>query len=99
MVFHKVPFLDQDYLLNIYIYDLCNVSTMLKCILFADDTTIICSKYYLEELCTEVISELDKVNDLFNINKLSLNLNKSNFMLFSSSKSSGNVHITIKIFI
>ena len=28
-------------LFNIYISDLCNVSSMLRCVLFADDTTII----------------------------------------------------------
>ena len=83
-------------LFNIYINDLCNVSSMLRCVLFADDTTIICSKYDLKELCTEVNNELNKVSDWFNINKLSLNLNKTNFMLFASSKSSVYVPITIK---
>ena len=84
-------------LFNIYINDLCNVSSMLRCVLFADDTTIICSKYDLKELCTEVNNELNKVDsDWFNINKLSLNLNKTNFMLFANSKSSVYVPITIK---
>ena len=83
-------------LFNIYINDLCNVSSMLRCVLFADDTTIICSKYDLKELCTEVNNELNKVSDWFNINKLSLNLNKTNFMLFANSKSSVYVPITIK---
>ena len=83
-------------LFNIYINDLCNVSSMLRCVLFADDTTIICSKYDLKELCTEVNNELNKVSDWFNINKLSLNVNKTNFMLFANSKSSVYVPITIK---
>ena len=61
-------------ILSVYINDLCNVSSILKCSLFADDTAITCSKYDLKELCTEVSSELNKVNDWFNINKLSLNL-------------------------
>ena len=46
---------------------------MLRYVLFADDTTIICSKYDLKEICTEVNNELNKVYDWFNINKLSLN--------------------------
>ena len=83
-------------LFNIYINDLCNVSSILRCVLFADDTTIICSKYDLKELCTEVSNELNKVNDWFNIDKLSLNLNKTNFMLFANSKSSVYAPITIK---
>ena len=76
--------------------DLCNVSSILRCILFADDTTIICSKYDFNELCTEESSDLIKVNDWFNINKLSFNLNKTNFMLFVNSKSSVYVPIAIK---
>ena len=54
-------------LFNIYINDLSNVSSMLRCVLFADDTTNICSKYGLKEQCTEVSNELNKVNDWFNI--------------------------------
>ena len=46
--------------------------------------------------CTEVSNELNKVNDWSNINKVSLNSNKTNFMLFANSKSSVNVPITIK---
>ena len=83
-------------LFNIYINDLCNVSSILRCVLFAEDTTIICSKYDLEELCTEVSNELNKVNDWFSINKLSLNINKTNFMLFANSMRSVDVYITIK---
>ena len=66
----------------------------MRCVLFADDTT--CSKYDLKELCTEVSNELNKVNDWFNIKKLSLNLNKTNFMLFVNSRSSVYAAITIK---
>ena len=73
-------------LFSIFINDLCNVFSILRCILFADDTTIVCSKYDLKELCTEVSNELSKVNDWFNINKLSLNLNNTNFMLFANCK-------------
>ena len=52
--------------------------------------------YDLKELCTEVSNELNKVYDWLNINKLSLNLNKTNFTLFVNSKSSVYVPITIK---
>ena len=69
---------------------------MKRCILFAEDTTIICSKYDLKEQCTEVSNELNKVDDWLNSGKLSLNLNKTNFMLFANTKSSVNVPITIK---
>ena len=80
-------------LFSIYINDLCYVSSILRCILFADDTTLIRSKYDLKELCTYVSNELNKINDWSNNNKLSLNLNKTNFMLFTNSKSSVNVPI------
>ena len=44
-------------LFSIYINDLCSVSSILRCVLFADDATIICSKYDLKELCIEVSNE------------------------------------------
>ena len=53
----------------IYINDMCNVSDILKFILFADDTNIFCSCYKLHELSELVTTELQK---WFPINWLSL---------------------------
>ena len=72
----------------LYIYDICNVSTLLKYVLFADDTNLLYEHENYETLCMNVDNELSKLNEWFSINKLSLMWKKqTNFMVF------GNKHI------
>ena len=58
-----------------------------KCILFADDTTLI---YYslpnITELCDKLTHDLQLLEDWFRANKLSLNVSKTNFMIFPYTK-------------
>ena len=70
----------------LYINDLCNVSKFLKCALFADDTNLFASGNNINTLCEQINDELSKINKWFNINKLSLNLSKTNFIIFSKKK-------------
>ena len=63
---------------------MCNVSTTLKSILFADDTNIFHTGDDLKEVCETMSHELDKLNRWFRANKLSLNVSKTNFMIFSN---------------
>ena len=65
----------------LYINDMCNVSTLLKPILFADDTNLFYSGKDIDELCSVVSIELDKLCIWFQVNKLSL---KTNFMIFTN---------------
>ena len=58
----------------LYINDMCNVSTLLKPILFADDTNLFYSGKDIKELCSVVSIELDKLCKWFQVNKLSLTL-------------------------
>ena len=69
----------------LYINDLCNISKILDLIIFADDTNIFCTGDNLMELCNKVSGEMNKLNVWFAINKLSLNVSKTNFMVFSRS--------------
>ena len=68
----------------LYINDMCNVSTLLKPILFADDTNLFYSGKDIDELCSVVSIELDKLCIWFQVNKLSLNTSKTNFMIFTN---------------
>ena len=68
----------------LYINDMCNVSTLLKPILFADDTNLLFSGKDIDELCSVVSIELDKLCICFQVNKLSLNTSKTNFMVFTN---------------
>ena len=64
----------------LYINDICNVSTLLKYVLFADDTNLLYEHENYETLCMNVNNELSKLKEWFSINKLSLNVKKTNFM-------------------
>ena len=66
----------------LYINDLSNVSTVVELILFADDTNLFMSHKDPVYLATSLNSELNKLSAWFKANKLSLNLKKTNFMLF-----------------
>ncbi len=68
----------------IYINDLHN-STVLNVLTFADDTTAYLSHHNLQILFTTVNRELDKMYNWFCTNKLSLNLTKTHYSLFSPS--------------
>ena len=79
----------------IYINDICKTSDLLKMIVFADDTNLFPSGHNLNILCEEISAELDKLDNWFNVNKLSLNINKTNFMVFSGIKEINYVNIRI----
>ena len=79
----------------LYINDICNVSPVLKFILFADDTNMFCSGRDIVQLSIIVSNELDKLKEWFAVNKLSLNLSKTNFMLLTNCRREQNVNISI----
>ena len=64
----------------IYINDIHNSSAKLSFYLFADDTSLLYADTDLKSLEKTVNSELLKVSDLLNANKLTLNARKSNFL-------------------
>lgn len=70
----------------IYINDLVNASTLLSPIMFADDTTLIRSNANFNSLINEVNTGLCAFSSWFKLNKLSLNIKKSNFIIFSGKK-------------
>ena len=61
-------------LLISYINDVCNISEIMKFVLFADDTNILCKHENCVSLCELVNIELNKLSKWFSINKLSLNV-------------------------
>ena len=79
----------------LYINDICNVSNILQFILFADDTNTFCSGENLHVLSNMISQEMKKLYVWFALNKLSLNVAKTNFMVFSNTKRVENVNITI----
>ena len=58
-------------------------SEKLNFVHFADDTTVYMSGYDLNQLCEEVSIELGKVEEWMRANRLSLNVQKTSFMVFT----------------
>ena len=69
----------------IYTNDLPNCLKTCKCILFADDTTIYKKSSNLSELYSTLNTELNALADWFRANKLSLNVGKTVYMIFSNN--------------
>ena len=68
----------------IYTNDLAEVIKRADGLLFADDTTIYYTSDSIDELLSIINSELDIVTDWFRANKLSLNISKTNFIIFQT---------------
>ena len=66
----------------LYINDLCNVSKKLFSLLFADNSNMFLSGKDPDDLVRTMNEEMVKVIDWLQINRLSLNLNKTHFILF-----------------
>ena len=66
----------------IYINDLPNISKKLKFYLFADDTNIYLESRDLQSLEKIMNKELEKLFEWLCINRLSLNISKTNFVIF-----------------
>ena len=68
----------------IYINDIIYVSSMLKLILFADDTNLLLHDKDLQNLMSNANTEIQKISDWLKVNKLSLNIKKTHYILFHS---------------
>ena len=69
----------------IYMNDIANSSSIAKFILFADDTSLFFESPTLSELNTLMNSEFKLIKNWMSANKLSLNISKTKFMVFSNS--------------
>ena len=69
-----------------YINDLANVSQKLFFLFFADDSNIFLSSKNTDILISEMNSEIVRITDWLAANKLSLNISKTHYMIFSSKK-------------
>ena len=79
----------------IYINDLPNISEKLSFFLFADDTNIYYESADLLELEKTVNEELKKLSQWLNINRLALNVSKTNFVIFRSPTKKCNHNVTL----
>ena len=78
----------------LYINDIVKVSTVLNPVLFAYDTSLFHAHTDFDTLIEEINEELQKITTWFHTNTLSLNIQKSNFIIFLP-KGKENVKINI----
>ena len=76
----------------LYINDLANASSKMFSILFADDSNLFLTGKNPNELIKTMNEEISHVVDWLHINKLSINLKKTHFMVFRKRREK--VHIT-----
>ena len=73
-------------LFSLYIYDLSSVSQSSLSILFADDTNVFIKGTKLQELCNRLNAELNNIQNWLSCNKLSLNVLKTHYIIFTPRK-------------
>ena len=81
----------------LYINDLRNISKVLDFYLFADDTNIYYESNSIQDLEKTINKELNKLYLWLNVNRLSLNIDKTNYIIFHPYNNPMKQHITIKI--
>ena len=81
----------------IFINDLPNVSKKLNFYLFADDTNIYYESKSIYDLVRNINAELQNVQKWLDANRLSLNISKTNYIIFHSSSKTIPSDILIKI--
>ena len=81
----------------LYVNDLPNISDQLTFFLFADDTNIFYESQSLTDLERTLNKELRKLQEWLIVNRLSLNLKKTNFVLFHPFNKPLSDSITVKI--
>ena len=81
----------------IYINDLCNASDVIDLVLFADDTNLFFSHNDLSYLMETINSEMFQLSNWFLANKLSINVKKSNFMIFKPRQNRQKIDLKIEI--
>ena len=77
--------------------DLVKTLKFCSCVTFADDTTIFASGSNLKFLYQKVNKDLKSVNDWFNSNSLTLNVEKTKYILFRSKRKEVNYNGVIRL--
>ncbi len=79
----------------LYINDMPNCSDVLNFRLFADDTKVFISDSDLSNIQKILDSEIPKLNSWLSVNRLSLNVSKTNFIIYKPPNKTENVEINL----
>ena len=81
----------------LYINDISNISNELFMLLYADDTNVFFTGDTIQNMCSRVNDELEKIVSWLNANRLSLNVKKSHFMIFTTRHTEYNYNIILNM--
>ena len=70
----------------LYVNDLMNVSNVLESILYADDANMFITGDNVDSMIQSINNELQSITSWLNINKLSLNVAKTHYVIFSPGR-------------
>ena len=70
----------------IYVNDICNVSNLLYKVLYADDTCVTLAGKHINQLMQSMNVEIMLLNTWLQSNKLSLNVSKTQYMIFHRAR-------------
>uniref|UniRef100_A0A672Z783 Reverse transcriptase domain-containing protein n=3 Tax=Sphaeramia orbicularis TaxID=375764 RepID=A0A672Z783_9TELE len=79
----------------LYLNDIFMASSKLKFTIFADDTNLLYSGVNMKQILEIVEKELSKLKKWFDVNKLSLNEDKTKFMVFGGARGSDDIKLKI----
>ena len=79
----------------LYINDLCKASNIITPIMFTDDTNLFYSNKNIKILFKEMNIELKNISEWLRANKLSINIDKTNFILFHNNRDKD--HLPLKL--
>ena len=72
-----------------------NVSDIIETILFADETSLFYSHSNIQQLNDTLNNELSKFDCWMKANKLSVNIKKTNYVVFKSKQKIINTHLSL----
>ena len=81
----------------VFVNDLSNSTKVLDPVLFADDTNLFCSDSNIRTLFETANQELSQINDWFLANRLSLNVEKTKYMLFHKCIEQENIPLKLPL--
>ena len=81
----------------LYVNDIANVSKSLFLLLFADDTNIFIKGKSINEMIEILNNEMTKVTEWMNVNRLSLNVQKTHYIIFKSQRKQISLDKIVKI--
>ena len=81
----------------IYINDLGSISDDIRLIMFADDSNMFLSGKNLREIEIRANSALEQIKKWLQVNRLSLNIDKTNYMIFTTKARKKEQNLNIKI--